>query len=52
MFALYCVVFIRCVQFPLTAFAVIGTQADRADRNKISLLKLSDMNRTHAEGKT
>jgi ribosome assembly protein RRB1 len=41
-----------CVpQFPLTMYAVVGTQADRADRNKISLLKLSDLHRTHADGK-
>lgn len=28
-------------------FMVTGSQADRADRNKVTLLKVSDMNKTH-----
>lgn len=47
------VVFITCVctlqQFPLTMFLVTGSQADRADRNKITLLKISDLNKTHVK---
>lgn len=37
-------------QFPLTMFAVSGSQADRADRNKVTLLKLSDLQKTQAVG--
>ena len=33
-------------QFPLTMFAATGSQADRADKNKVTLLKLSDLQKT------
>jgi hypothetical protein len=29
-------------------FVVIGSQADRSDRNKLTLLKLSDLHKTQA----
>eukprot|EP01035_Chromulina_nebulosa_P018759 gene18759-24526_t len=34
-------------RFPMTMFAVTGSQADRSDNNKITLLKLSDLSKTH-----
>ena len=33
-------------RFPLTMFMYMGSQADKADANKITLLKLSDLHRT------
>jgi ribosome assembly protein RRB1 len=33
-------------RFPLSMFLVAGSQADRADRNKLTILKLSDMHKT------
>ena len=33
-------------RFPHTMFAVVGTQADRADRNRLQVMKLSDLHRT------
>ena len=33
-------------RFPLTMFAITGSQADRADKNKVTLLKLSDLQKT------
>ena len=30
-------------------FMVTGSQADRADKNKITLLKVSDLNKTHVK---
>jgi ribosome assembly protein RRB1 len=36
-------------RFPLTAFMVTGSQADRSERNKITLLKLSDLHKTHVK---
>jgi len=35
-------------QFPLTIFTVCGSQADRRDKNKITLLKLSELHKTQA----
>lgn len=35
------------VRFPLSMFLVCGTQADAPEKNKVTLLKLSDMHRTH-----
>lgn len=37
------------LQFPLTMFVVTGSQADRAEKNKITLLKLSDMHKTYVK---
>ena len=36
-------------RFPLTMFAVTGSQADRADKNKVTLLKLSDLQTTQTD---
>lgn len=36
------------VRFPLTMYLVCGTQADASEKNKLTLLKLSEMHRTHA----
>jgi len=36
-------------RFPLTMFACCGTQADRADKNKITLLKMSDLHKTQVK---
>ena len=33
-------------KFPLTAFIVSGSQADRSDRNKLTVMKVSDMHKT------
>lgn len=33
-------------RFPMTMFMVTGSQADRADKNKITILKLSDLHKT------
>eukprot|EP01041_Mallomonas_annulata_P004460 gene4459-8883_t len=33
-------------RFPLTLYAVCGSQADKSDKNKLTLLKLSDMHKT------
>lgn len=30
-------------------FIVTGSQADRAEKNKITLLKLTDLNKTHVK---
>ena len=35
-------------RFPLTMFAITGSQADRADKNKVTLLKLSDLQKTQS----
>ena len=32
-------------RFPLSMYVVIGSQADRADKNKLTLLKISDLNK-------
>ena len=32
-------------RFPLTMFAAVGTQADRAENNKLTLMKLTDLHR-------
>jgi ribosome assembly protein RRB1 len=37
-------------RFPLTMFAVTGSQADRPEKNKITLLKLSDLHKTQTSG--
>ncbi len=44
---------IICVeQFPMTMFVAVGSQADRADKNKITILRFSDLNKTQIhEGK-
>lgn len=34
------------LQFPLSMFLVAGSQADRADKNKLTILKLSDLHKT------
>lgn len=39
-------------RFPLTMFMVTGSQADRADKNKITLLKVSDLNKTHVKAES
>jgi ribosome assembly protein RRB1 len=36
-------------RYPLTMFAVIGSQADRSDKNKLTLLKISDLNKVQKE---
>lgn len=36
-------------RFPLTMYAVCGSQADRADKNKLTLLKLSDLHKTQVK---
>jgi len=33
-------------KFPLTLFAVTGSQADRADRNKLTVMKFSELHKT------
>lgn len=33
-------------RFPLTMFAVLGSQADRQENNKLTILKLSDLHKT------
>lgn len=33
-------------RFPMTAYLVAGSQADKADKNKITLLKLSELHKT------
>ena len=38
------------VRFPLTMFLVTGSQADTKDNNKITLMKLSELNKTHVKG--
>jgi hypothetical protein len=40
------VVLLCCVQFPLTLFMMTGSQADRADKNKVTIIKLSDISKT------
>lgn len=37
-------------RFPHTVFAVAGTQADRADSNRLQIMKLSDLQRTRKAG--
>ncbi|CAN0004822.1 unnamed protein product, partial [Discosporangium mesarthrocarpum] len=37
-------------RFPHTVFAVAGTQADNLENNRITVMKLSDLNRTRNEG--
>jgi len=39
-------------RFPHSMIVAAGTQADRADRNKLTIIKLSDMCRTGAKEKT
>lgn len=36
-------------RFPLTMYIVSGSQADKADKNKITLMKLSDLHRSHIQ---
>lgn len=33
-------------RFPMTMFVAVGSQADRADKNKITVLRFSDLNKT------
>lgn len=35
-------------RFPHSMLVVMGSQADRSDKNKLTLLKMSDLNRIHA----
>jgi ribosome assembly protein RRB1 len=35
------------VRFPLSMYLVSGSQADSKEKNKITILKLSDMHKTH-----
>ena len=37
-------------RFPLTMFLACGSQAERADRNCVTLLKLTDLNKTQEKG--
>jgi ribosome assembly protein RRB1 len=39
-------------RFPHSMIVAAGTQADRADRNKLTIMKLSDLCRTGTKGKT
>lgn len=39
-------------RFPHSMIVAVGTQADRADRNKLTIMKLSDLCRTGAKEKT
>lgn len=34
-------------RFPLTMYLITGSQADKADRNRLTLLKLSELHKTH-----
>jgi len=40
------------LRFPLTMYAVTGSQADRADKNKLTLLKLSDLHKTQVKNES
>jgi ribosome assembly protein RRB1 len=39
-------------RFPHTVIAAVGSQAERADQNKITIMKLSDLSRTGPKNKT
>ena len=36
-------------RFPLSMYMVIGSQADRADRNKLTVAKMSDLHKIHQQ---
>lgn len=38
-------------RYPLSMYLVIGSQADKAERNKLTLLRLSDLNKIHSSEK-
>lgn len=40
------------VRFPQSMFLVCGSQADMKDKNKVTILKLSDMHKTFISGGT
>jgi ribosome assembly protein RRB1 len=39
-------------RFPMTMYVACGSQADRGDKNKITLLKLSDLHKTQVEAES
>ena len=41
-----CTIVCPCLQFPLSMMLMCGSQADRAERNKITILKVTDIHKT------
>lgn len=37
-----------CFQFPMSMYMITGSQASQADKNKLTLLKLTELHKTQA----